>query len=284
MADRENQTMPFVFPFWKVLPWCLFGAAALLLLSQLLPQHVPASSNAAAVSSPVAPVSTAAAPGMPASGTSAAPPPVPLTVTLNSIAGGRHIPVGRTIVISALAALPPGQSVTLAVSYDKDGGPKALLSLAQGSLSSTAWTPSQPGRYRFVATALDSVKNSASSRRLSIWADAPEPILPQPHLLSPRRSANRRFARRPVPQADVAQAPPAPFHVAAATFPFPQNAAVLAEALRRRGLRAAVRSTVNAQKQKTYTVETGDYSREPDAQRAMQQLRHDGYPAYLFRH
>ena len=284
------------FPVWKILPWTALAALLLFLWPHLRPHPAPAaqpSANAAPL--------TVAAPGLPGPATVVpanipAEKPMaaqaPLTVTLYSADRGRHVPVGAPVMISAYAPLPPGQSATLAISYGKRSGPKSLLSLAQGSLCSTAWTPSAPGRYEFTASALDSRKTSAFSNHLSIQVDAAPQGRPvhrlvnaRPSAVLPIRTAARQTKRRrlpPHPKPPISASPP-PYHVAAATFPVQHIADTLAGALRRRGFHAIVRPVSKGHGKPTYTVETGDYSRRPDAKTQMRLLQHDGYPAYLFR-
>lgn len=275
------------FPFWTILPWTLLAAAMLFFLphllrsgqaesapaagSQPLAAHAPSDAPATtAVSAPVAvPISSAA---------------VPLTVTLSSASSTRHIPVGKPVMISAYASLPPGQSATLAISYGKGDGPKTLLALAQGSLSSAAWTPTAPGRYRFTASALDSRKNGAFSHHLTILVDAP-PSVPAAATPPPvRRAAARPETSRPqiraaAPRPQVkAIASPQTYRVAAATFRVKRIADALAGALRQRGFHAFVRPDANG----GYRVETGDFARRTDAQKQMQLLQRDGYPSSVF--
>ena len=276
------------FPFWTILPWTLLAAAALLFLPHLLRsgQTQPASAASARSLSATAP----SAPASP-SATSPASVPVPidpaampLTVTLSS-AGNRRVPVGKPVMISAYASLPPGQSATLAISYSKDSGPKTLLALAQGNLTSAAWTPTAPGRYRFTASALDSRKNGAFSHHLTIYVDAPPPVpvaaKPAPENPAAVRPSTRRppikIAAAPKPHLKTA-APSQPYHVAAASFRVKRIADTLAGALRQRGFHAFVRPSARGQ----YRVETGDFVRRADAQKQMQLLQHDGYPSYLF--
>ncbi len=285
------------FPFWTILPWTLLAAAALLFLPHLLrsSQAVPVP----AARPLTAPLPSSAAPDSAAVPAASAPVPidpaaVPLTVTLSSAGSSRHVPVGKPVMISAYASLPPGQSATLAISYGKDGGPKTLLTLAQGSLSSAAWTPTRPGRYRFTASALDSRKNGAFSHRMTIIVDAPPPVavaarpvpaeIPPAALTAvkltparPRTLRPRKVAAMPKPRARVI-ARPQPYHVAAATFRVKGIADTLAGALRQRGFHAFVRPGARSQ----YRVETGDFAERADAQKQVQLLQRDGYPSSLF--
>ncbi len=224
----------------------------------------------------------AAVPSAPAS-VPVSPAAVPLTVTLSSASGTRHVPVGKPVMISAYASLPPGQSATLAISYGKDGGAKTLLALAQGSLSSAAWTPTAPGRYRFTASALDSRKNGAFSHHLTILVDAPRLVSAVAAPVPARLTAAK--PRAPKPQIVAAPKPRVktiaasqPYHVVAASFRVRRIADTLAEALRQRGFHAFVRPSASGQ----YRVETGDFVRRSDADKQVQLLKRDGYPSYAF--
>ena len=169
------------FPFWTILPWTLLAAAALLFLPHLLRSSQGGSAPASqlhttpAVPAPAAASAPAVVPISPAEG--------PLTVVLSTASDRRHVPVGTPVMISAYASLPPGQSATLAISYSKDDEPKTLLALAQGTLTSAAWVPTAPGRYRFTASVLDSHKNGAFSHHLTFTAEAlpvPAPVKQAP--------------------------------------------------------------------------------------------------------
>lgn len=277
------------FPFWTILPWTLLAAAALLFLFHLIHSGQAQDSASAAAARPLTAPAPSPAASSPAATSSAAvpasvdPAAVPLTVTLSS-AGSRHVPVGKPVMVSAYASLPPGQSATLAISYGKDGGPKTLLALAQGSLSSAAWTPTAPGRYRFTASALDSRKNGAFSHHLTIYVDAPPsaPVAAKP--ASERPAETQRIQRPPLKAAAAPKprvktaASPQPYHVAAASFRVKRIADTLAGALRQRGFHAFVRPSARGQ----YRVETGDFVRRADAQKQVQLLQRDGYPSYLF--
>ncbi len=320
-ADSDRR-----FPFWTLLPWTLLAAALLFFLPHLrnssaekpdftAAARLRAAPSAGPADDPAVPNSTAApaSPGGSSAASSAAvpitPAAVPLTVTLSSASGRKHVPVGKPVMISAYASLPPGQSATLAISYGREHGPKTLLALAQGSLSSAAWTPAAPGRYSFTASALDSRKNGAFSPRLVMVADAPpapapaRPVLPitvavpappvkpvparqimaapaLPKLVAPKPSAPKprpKITAAPKPRPKIAAAPQ-PFHVAAASFPVKHIAETLAGALRQRGFHAFVRPGPHRQ----YRVETGDFMRRADADKQVQLLKHDGYPSYLF--
>ena len=307
------------FPLWQILPWTLLAAALLLLLPPLLRQKhsqslAPAPLSAAApIPAPpaVSPALTHSAVGSTAaSGAAGSQPrvsertlptksapkdaapvpvsaaPVPLTVTLYSASRNKHVAVGTPVTLSAYAALPPGKSATLAVSYGKDNGPKSLLSLAQGSLSSTTWTPILPGRYLFMASALDSRKNGAFSHPVLIFVDAPvsKPAAPV-HIAAKPAPAKPKAAVPPPPAITPKRRPApaaAPYHVAAAVFPVRRIAATLAAALRGRGFHAFVRSGTDGNGKPNYRVETGDFPGKADADAQVRLLKKDGYPSYLF--
>jgi cell division septation protein DedD len=281
-------------PLWKLLPWAALAILALLFFVVLphLLKH----------KSPIVKPKSAAAP-VPVTPRPAAIPAVtvPLTVTLYSASSGQHVRVGAPVRVSAYAALPPGESATLAISYSKNNGPKSLLSLAQGSLVSTAWTPLVPGHYIFTASALDSRKTSAFAQPLSIQVDAPLPAPPRSTPVAPVKLVKTNVPPKAKPakprlvkphimkHVSAKHTPPAasnaplPYHVAAATFTYRPVAETLAGALRRRGFHAFVRSHPGTHGKPTYAVETGDYPRQSDAQQQMQLLKHDGYPASIFR-
>ena len=321
-ADSDRR-----FPLWTILPWTLLAAALLLLLPRVFhsssaagtaaPPPVVSPASPAARQTPGAAPSAAATPATaPAAAVSSLPPavpasaapasaaPTPLTVTLDSANRGKHVPVGKPVMISAYASLPPGQSATLAISYSKGGGSRTLLSLAQGSLSSAAWTPAAPGRYKFTASALDSRKDGVFSHSLVISVDAPPQPAPasvaavRPAHPAPVPAASRLTASkpskpaapkppRPVPaHSSPAHSSPAhssPYHVAAASFSYRPVAETLAGALRRRGFHAFVRASSQRQGNRTYRVETGDFAQLTAAQKQVSLLKRDGYPAFLFR-
>ncbi len=305
-------------PLRRILPALLAAAAVLGLLLVLLfvilprvsqvprPARSPLPSPSAAVlppadpappepTPPVVPTAQALAAGQ------------PLSVTLYSAGGGKHVPVGKPVLISAYAALPSAGSATIAIAYTRNGGPRSLLALAQGSLSTASWTPSAPGHYDFSATASDSRKISVISRHLTIDADAPRVAvkpLPPP-VVSPApppvETASVRAVRvhRPVPSRSTARIVPqrlapkpyrqAPhskayhskvYHVAAAAFVARPLAETFAGALRRRGFHAFVRVTKQPHHKPAYAVETGDFLHSPDAQKQVETLKHDGYPAF----
>ncbi len=331
-AERDRR-----FPLWQILPWTLLAAALLLLLPPLLrrqhprnavfkdavprnavPRNAVPMQSAAALSVPLrpaAPPRSSAAPSSavvhtpvltttapsPAAPVPVSAAPVPLSVTLYSAYKGKHVAVGTPVTISVYAALPLGQSATLAVSYGKDGGPKSLLSLAQGSLSSTTWTPLLPGRYLFTASALDSRKNGVFSHPVPIFVDAPasaplpvlpapvhiaaklltvRPIVPKPHLAA--KAAGKLNTSKPNPPKRRSAPVSVPYHVAAAVFPIPRIAATLAGALRGRGFHALVRTGTDGSGKAVYRVETGDFTRRADADTQVRLLKKDGYPAFLF--
>ena len=275
---------------WNILPWALLAIAGLVIGTQLPRRQAVARTVPAAVS--------VSAPALPASPPSAGP----LTVTLSSAGSGKHIRVGTPETISAFAGLPEGESATVAVSYTKNGGARSLLSLAQGSLSSTTWTPSAAGRYEFTASALDSRKTAAFSRPMTIWVNAPQaatqpappkviiaerPVLAQVPAIV-RMPIRRKAA--PVRHASIApKAAPhrvpshgASYRVAAARFTYRPVAETLAGALRRRGLHAFVRVGNNSHGKPTYSVETGAYASLGAAQQRESQLKQNGYPAFHY--
>lgn len=308
-------------PLRRVLPWVLSAAAVLglmlVMLLAVLPRlsQVPRpaknpplpSESAASVPTPADPaLLPVPAPSSPAK--TAADGQIPLAVTLYSAGSSKHVSVGAPVLISAYAALPSAGSATIAISYTRNGGPRSLLTLAQGSLSTASWTPSAPGRYAFTASALDSRKISAFSRSLVIVADAaPSPVSPSPAAVSPApppvqiaapapthhaRSQPRRIAARSVPALQSAAQPAPkrpngqsshlkPYHVAAAAFVVRPIAETLAGALRRRGFHAFVRETNQPHHKPTYVVETGKFLRPADAKKQLYTLNHDGYPAFI---
>lgn len=309
-------------PLRRVLPWIVSAAAVLglmlVMLFAVLPRvsqvphpvkNPPLPSDSAAVlpqADPALPplVPARPSPAQPAMPKTAADGQVPLGVTLYSAGGGKHVSVGKPVLISAYAALPPTGSATIAISYTRNGGPRSLLTLAQGSLSTASWTPAVPGRYDFTASALDSRKISTFSRSLVIVADAaPSPLSPLPVAVSPApppaRTAALVSAHRaePVPRRRAAQDVPAarpapkrpkmqtshlkPYHVAAAAFVVRPVAETLAGALRRRGFHAFVRETKQPHHKPTYVVETGKFLRPADAKKQLYTLNHDGYPAFV---
>ena len=305
-------------PIRRVLPW-IFSAAAvisfmLVMLLAVLPRlsqvprpakNPPLPSGSAASLPPADPVLPPLVTAQPSAAKIAVDGQVPLGVTLYSAGSGKRISVGKPVLISAYAALPPAGSATIAISYTRNGGPRSLLTLAQGSLSTASWTPAAPGRYAFTASALDSRKISAFSRPLVIIAEAmpapanelsppvastaPSPAItaaPAPVLraqLRPRRIAARSVpATRPAPQRSNGQKSHLkPYHVAAAAFVVRPVAETLAGALRRRGFHAFVRETSQPHHKPTYVVETGKFLRPADAKKQLYTLNHDGYPAFI---
>ncbi len=288
-AERDRR-----FPFWTILPWTLLAAAALFFLPHLL-----RSSQGGAAASQRHTAPAVAAPAAVSAPVPITPAEVPLTVVLSTASDRRHVPVGTPVMISAYASLPPGQSATLAISYSKDDEPKTLLALAQGTLTSAAWVPAAPGRYRFTASVLDSHKNGAFSHHLTFTAVAlpvPAPAKQAPAEIAAveppalSRTTAKRSAPKPLLRAAAAskprsqpQTPPQPYHVqpyhvAAASFRIKRIADTLAGALRQRGFHAFVRPNASGQ----YRVETGDFVRRADAQKQIQLLQRDGYPSYMF--
>lgn len=320
-------------PIRRILPGVLSAAAVLGLLLVMLLVVLPRLSQPHSVRSSSLPPEDSAAP--PSAALPVQPPaaaqrsaeqaatPLPLLVTLYSAGSGKHVPVGKPVLISAYASLPPAGSATIAIHYTRNGGPQSLLTLAQGSLSTASWTPDAPGHYVFSASASDSRKVSAFSHRLAIDADAalaarplPVPILSPalppvkaapvqaihvrqpalrrivaglaaarlippkrltPRLLTPKRLAPKHLVPKPRPVPASSKA----YHVAAASFVVRPVAETLAGALRRRGFHAFVRVTTRPHHKPTYTVETGDFLRSPDAQKQAETLKHSGYPAFV---
>lgn len=306
----------------RVLPWVLSAAVVSLMLVMLflvLPRlsqvprrsrnlPPPPPSDSVVLPAPAGPA-LPPVPAQPLTVTTAADGQVPLAVTLYSPGSGKHISVGKPVLISAYAALPPAGSATIAISYTRNGGPRSLLTLAQGSLSTASWTPAAPGHYDFTASALDSRKISAFSHSIAITADAAlvaahalaPPVVasaPLPPVTiaasvqarravpAPRHSAARIVpAKRPsVPKHPGTQKPhPEPYHVAAASFVVRPIAETLAGALRRRGFHAFVRVTKQPHHKPAYVVETGTFLRPADAKNQLYTLNHDGYPAFVSR-
>ena len=310
----------------RILPGILSAAAVLglllVLLFVILPrvshiphpvQNPPLPSSAEVVLPPAGPAASAP-PAAPPAQASTAAAQVPLSVTLYSAGAGKRIPVGKTVQISAYAILPPTGSATIAIAYTRNGGPRSLLTVAQGSLSTASWTPAAPGHYDFTASASDSRKISVFSHHLMIDADAPRvaarplptPVVsPAPPPVKPvsvrriKRPALQRIAARRVPprrskpqpqstpqpqsrQASLSKASHSKaYHVAAAAFVVRPLAETFAGALRRRGFHAFVRVTKQPHHKPTYTVETGDFLHSPDAQKQAGTLRRDGYPAFV---
>ena len=218
-SDSSGQSSPNPLPqvesrssFRRYLPWAILAAPLLLALVVLSLHFLPQTALSRPMASiplpePAIPPPASLPAAVPAEASTAVQ--VPLTVTLYSAGSGRHVRVGTAVLISAYATLPPGQSATVLISYTRNNGPQSLLALAQGSLSSTAWTPSVPGRYNFTASALDSEKNNAASRHLLIYADAgpakgagaakslPPAIVPIPPPVKAAAFAPARPARNP---------------------------------------------------------------------------------------
>jgi hypothetical protein len=245
-----------------------------------------------------------AAPATPSAG--AAVGAVPLTITLASTSAGRHVKVGDAVTFTTFATLPHGQISTLTLFIRRGRGQKSMLSFTQGTLYSTPWTPTTPGRYEFTATALGSRQDVVTSRRIEITVDRPArqtvaqnavvqsavaqalpaaaAALPSPRtasLPSPRRAPLRPAARAPRRTAK-SPAPALTYHVAAAHFAFSRSATVLADALSRRGYPAVPERMADAQGKTVYVVVTGSFRRPKDARSAAVALQRSGYPAYFF--
>ncbi len=274
---------------WRLLPWLLLPVAAILLffVLQMFPHLRVPHRAVAALPEPSRPVPSPA----PVAVSITEQPGVPLMVTLYSTKNGRHVKVGTPALLSAYAALPPGGSATVAIAYRRNHGPQSLLALAQGSLSTAAWTPAAPGRYEFTASATDSRKSSVFSRRIVIYADGPPArALPPPQVAaavpeaapSSREEERRTFSRETHTPPETAPHSPA-YHVAAAAFIVRPVAETLAGALRRRGFPAFVRPGPRMYRKRSYAVETGTFVRRAEAQKQVDTLKHDGYPAFVLR-
>jgi len=231
------------------------------------------------------------APATPGGGAKTAVETAPLTITLTSMSAGRHVKVGSDVTLTAFTSLARGRRATLTLFYRRGRGRKTMLSFAQGSLCSTTWTPSAPGRYEFMATALGDAQQAAASRPVQITVDRPaaQPSAPA----SARNEAAQAPPPRPVrlplrtaPPRAAAQAPrPAPaltYYVAAAYFSFPQSAVVLADALKHRGYPAVSERMADPHGKTVYVVVTGSYQRPSEAHKVALSLQRSGYPAYFF--
>ncbi|MDQ2800146.1 MAG: SPOR domain-containing protein [Armatimonadota bacterium] len=252
------------------------------------------------------------------------PPPVaaatptprdqPPSVSLHSSNGRKPVVVGAHVVLTARSG--SSQSDVLVLSYRMPGGKRARLSLADGRLCSAVWTPTQPGRYQFFATATDPLDQTARSKPLVIAVDGPAQMLSrQPtRRFSPLARRRLRLAAqtrtRPsrhaharilvaawkgehrleaVPRISLPDAPRASrqtnapiYHVVAGTFPRHSNATVFAQALRERGYAAAAYVSTDRHGKVKYVVETGAYARKDAAQREVTALQKTGYPAHSF--
>lgn len=251
------------------------------------------------------------------------PPPVaaatrapldrPPSVSLHSSNGRKPVAVGARVVLTARSG--SSQSNVLVLSYRMPGGKSARLSLADGRLCSAVWTPTQPGRYQFFATATDPLEQTARSQPLVIAVDGPVerlprlsarrfPLLARRHLrlaaqtrTRPSRHAHAHVLvaawkgehRVDTPRASLETASPMAsaavppiYHVVAGTFPRHSNATVFAQALRERGYAAAAYASTNRHGKVKYVVETGAYARKDAAQREVTALQKTGYPAHSF--
>lgn len=224
----------------------------------------------------------------------------PLTVTLASTSEGRHVKIGTAVTLTAFTTLAHGQSATLTLFSRRGRGQKTMFSFAQGSLCSTTWTPSVPGRYEFTATALGDRRQAAASRRVEIIVDKPAPQtvaqdkaqdkvaqvpLPVSAAPPPSRLVSLPPPRTVTPRTALRARPPAPplaYHVAAAQFSFSRSAVVLADALSRRGYQAVPERMADPHGKTVYVVVTGSYRRPKEARKAVLALQRSGYPAYFF--
>ncbi len=256
---------------WNVLPWILLAVAGLVIGTQLVRRPAVTRTAPAAV-----PASVPMPPATP-------PSAGPLTVTLSSAGSGKHIRVGTPETISAFAGLPDGESATVAVSYTKNGGAKALLTLAQGSLSSTTWTPTDAGRYEFTASALDSRKSAAFSRPLTIWVDAPK-------AKTPKAETPKIAAQPTLPKAAIIERPVLARVPAAVRAPVrhkqtavTQKRAVPAKALVVRHVsrvpKAALRRT--PPHRASYRVAAARFTYRPVAETLAEALRRRGFHAFV---
>ena len=269
--------------FRRYLPWAILAAPLLLALVVLSLHFLPQTAFSRPTASlplpePAIPPSASSPAAVPAVASTA----VPLTVTLYSAGSGRHVRVGTAVLISAYAALPPGQSATVSVSYTRNNGPQSLLALAQGSLSSTAWTPSVPGRYNFTASALDSDKNNAASHHLLIYVDAgpakevgaakplPPAVVPIPSPVRAAAFAAARPARNPALRRVAAR-------LAAPARHLPKPPIHLRPASARQATRAVPRSYPS----KASHVEAATFVFQPLAETLAGALRRRGFHAFV---
>ena len=297
--------------FWKrpallaaVTLFLLAGAVLLTALRKpaaLLPNR---SQGPAPVSIPPPVSNTAPVALVPPSPVSAAPSAgvktdAPLVITLVSAAGNRPIHVGQAVRLTTFTDLMAGQSASLTLTYRRNLGKSTLFSFAQGSLSSTTWTPFAPGRYDFLATALDDHQRAAAARHLQIIVNPDSVPAKMPSIMpsKPRVAAALSAGKASLPAASHALLPSLPkplpkplpkssplrFYVAAAHFPFNKNAVVLADALHNRGYHAIPERMADGRGKAVYVVVTGSYFRPENARRQMLVLQRSGYPAYCFR-
>jgi hypothetical protein len=261
------------------------------------------------------PVSIPAPPASPAPAALVSPSPVPaalsavvkndapLIITLVSAAGNRPVKIGQAVRLTTFTDLAPGQSASLTLTYRWNHGKSTLFSFAQGSLASTTWTPFAPGRYDFLATALDDHQRAATARHLQIIVnpDSPPAIIPSKPLVAAAVPVSRASLPAPAPAyvPPLLPKPPPPraaakpsrrlvssllrFTVAAAHFPFNKNAVVLADALHRQGYHAVPEQMADGRGKAVYVVVTGSYFRPENARKQMLVLQRSGYPAYIFR-
>ena len=212
---------------------------------------------------------------------------VPLTITLDSTREGRHVRVGEDVPLTALAH---GRCATLTLSYRRGHGKKTMFLFIEGSLCSTTWTPTVPGRYEFMATALDDRQQAAASRPVEITVDEPaappaaraEPAQEEPPVDAappPRFAPQTRSEKTPQ---GTDRTPALTYHVAAAKFLSLRNATILSDALNRRGYQAVPEPMADAHGKAVYVVVTGAFRRPKEARAAALALQRSGYPAYFF--
>ena len=144
----------------------------------------------------------------------------PFAVLLTSSSHGHHIRVGEDVTLTALAH---GRCATLTLSYRHGLGQKTMHSFTEGSLLSTTWTPTVPGRYGFTATARNGQWQTAASRPVEITVDKPAPQRPAWDEPTPRRVARDEQAR-PLPTEVIMPLPPMPVRLP----PLPRHPRVLA--------------------------------------------------------
>jgi len=117
------------------------------------------------------------------------------------------------------------------------------------------------------------------SRSVSEW-HAPRSVRVARHHKKPRVLAMLPPPSLSPPPSPV---PPAPYHVVAASFPFPGSANILARALRARGLFAVTGHQRVKHGKTAYLVEVGAYRLPDEAQKKTLELQRRGYPAYVQR-
>ena len=118
------------------------------------------------------------------------------------------------------------------------------------------------------------------SRSLSEWR-ASRAVRAAHHTRKPRvLTAQIPLPTASVPPVSAPTSPPPLYHVVAASFRFPANAAILARALRERGLFAVTGHRRMKHGKTAYLVEVGSYPLPDEAQKKMLELQRRGYPAF----